>query len=41
MALGLTVILPNLTGSEKSNMAVDKLEIPISQLPGEIETKFQ
>ena len=37
----LVQILSDQTGYGKSNMAAPKPEIPISQLPGEIETKFQ
>ena len=31
----------NQTGSRNCNMAASEPEMPISQLPGEIETKFQ
>ena len=39
--MGLLQVLSDPTGCGKSNMAASKPEIPMSQLPGEIETKFQ
>ena len=39
--MGIVQILSDQTGCGKSNMAASKLGTPISQLPGEIETKLQ
>ena len=39
--MGLLRVLADQTGCGKSKMAATKPEIPISQLPGEIETKLQ
>ena len=39
--MGLVQTLSDQTGCGKLNMAASKPEIRISQLPGEIETKFQ
>jgi len=37
----LVILLYDQTGSGKSKMMASKPEIPMSLLPGEIETKFQ